>query len=327
MGVPLRSLKMKYLAIAAALLVAAAVAAALMVRSSSDAMNGYSPVKVERGDITIEILSTGVVSPENRLEIKPPIAGRVEEVLVNEGEDVKKGQVLARMSSTERAALLDAASARGNEELKRWQEFYRAAPIMAPIDGMIIARNVEPGQSFTTADAVFVMSDRLTVKAQVDETDIADIKLGQRADIVLDAYPDHHMTSVVDKIAYDATTISNVTTYIVDVLPDETPEFMRSGMTANVRFLVTSNEGVLTLPAGAVSTSEGKNTVLTPASGPMGQPVERMIEVGSSNGKLVEIKSGLSEGDIVLAPQSKKGAARTGGTTSPFTPVRPGRSR
>ena len=327
MGVSLRSLKMKYLAIAAALLAAAAIAAALMVRSSSDAKNGYSPVKVERGDITIEILSTGVVSPENRLEIKPPIAGRVEEVLVNEGEDVKKGQVLARMSSTERAALLDAASARGNEELKRWQEFYRAAPIMAPIDGMIIARNVEPGQSFTTADAVFVMSDRLTVKAQVDETDIADIKLGQRADIVLDAYPDHHMTSVVDKIAYDATTISNVTTYIVDVLPDETPEFMRSGMTANVRFLVTSNEGVLTLPAGAVSISEGKGTVLTPASGPMGQPVERRIEVGSSDGKLIEIKSGLSEGDIVLAPQSKRGAARSGGTASPFTPIRPGRSR
>nr|HPM41631.1 efflux RND transporter periplasmic adaptor subunit [bacterium] len=235
------------------------------------------------------------------------------------------GQVLARMSSTERAALLDAASARGAEELKRWQEFYRAAPIMAPIDGTIIARNVEPGQSFTTADAVLVMSDRLTVKAQVDETDIADIKLGQRADIVLDAYPDHHMPSKVDAIAYDATTINNVTTYIVDVLPDETPPFMRSGMTANVRFAVSSKEGVLTLPVGAVTTKGGKSTVLTPPASPVGKPEERKIKIGESDGRLVEIASGLSEGDLVLAPRSKKG--RSDATSSPFSPFRPGRTR
>ena len=325
MGISLRSIRTSYLVTAAAILAALALAAFLLLRNSSNSTDGYEETKVERGAINIEILATGVVSPENRLEIKPPIAGRVEEVLVEEGQDVKKGEVLAKMSSTERAALLDAATARGPNELRRWQEFYRPAPIMAPIDGTIIARNVEPGQSFTTADAVFVMSDRLTVKAQVDETDIAEIKLGQRADIVLDAYPDEHMPSVVDKMAYDATTVNNVTNYIVDVLPDETPEFMRSGMTANVRFLISSKEGVLTLPTAAVTTKGGKKSVLVPPSGPVGKPTQREIEVGASDGRMVEIISGLSEGDLVLAPQSNR--SQGGGTSNPFSPFKTRRGR
>src|SRR5262249_54993338 len=146
----------------------------------------------------------------------------------------KKGQVMAWMSSTERAALLDAASARGEDELKQWEELYRPTPILAPIPGTVIARNVESGQTFTVSDAVLTMSDRLTVKAQVDETDIAQIALKQRASIVLDAYPQEKLDAIVDQIAYDAKTVNSVTTYVVDVLPRNTPKFMRSSMTANV---------------------------------------------------------------------------------------------
>ena len=79
----------------------------------------YEPTKVTRGGLQVSILATGAVSPENRLEIKPPIAGRVEQVLVEEGQMVKKGDILAWMSSTERAAVLDAARAQGE---KRNQE-------------------------------------------------------------------------------------------------------------------------------------------------------------------------------------------------------------
>lgn len=84
----------------------------------------YKEAPVTNGTIAITILSTGTVQPENRLEIKPPIAGRVDKVLIHEGEHVKKGQILAWMSSGERAALLDAARADGPEEVKRWTEMY-----------------------------------------------------------------------------------------------------------------------------------------------------------------------------------------------------------
>lgn len=274
---------------------------------------------VTRGDIHVIITATGTVSPENRLEIKPPIAGRVEDVKVNEGETVEKGQLLAWMSSSERAALLDAAQARGPDELKRWKEFYRPTPILSPIHGTIILRNVEPGQSFTTQEAILVISDRLTVKAQVDETDIGTIKLGQAADISLDAYPKKSFSAVVDQIAFDAKNVNNVTTYVVDVLPKNPPDFLRSGMTASVNFETASHTNVLTLPLEAIRTSEGHSRVLL-RSEKSKIPTPHDVTLGLDDGQKAEIISGLSEGDLVLIPPKKLSNSATK-TTSPFSPM------
>lgn len=280
----------------------------------------FKEVKPNRGDLVVSILSTGVVQPENRLEIKPPIAGRVETVLVDEGKRVKKGQVLAWMSSTERAALLDAARAKGPDELKHWEELYRATPILAPINGMIISRNTEAGQTFTGQDPIFVMSDRLTIKAQVDETDIAQIKLHQKADVILDAYPGQTFDANVDQIAYDAKTVNNVTTYIVDVLPEETPAFLRSGMTANVTFYVAEKTNVMVLPNDAIKAEDGDFYVMLKPAKPGESPKKQEIETGITDGKRTEIISGLNESDIVLVTQYK-GRAKNSGQSSPFSPM------
>ncbi|MEI6805360.1 MAG: biotin/lipoyl-binding protein [Myxococcaceae bacterium] len=114
----------------------------MQYRKKSHVEVTYQEIKVERGDIVVTVLATGTVAPENRLDIKPPVAGRIEEVLVLEGQKVKKGQILAWMSSTERAALIDAARSIGPAEVKKWEENYKRTPIMAPINGMIIVRNV-----------------------------------------------------------------------------------------------------------------------------------------------------------------------------------------
>lgn len=306
---------------AAALLVLIAVAAYAYVQRRETAPT-YRELPVERGNIAVTILSTGTVQPENRLEIKPPIVGRVEQVLVAEGQRVAKGQILAWMSSSERAALIDAARAQGPAELKRWEELYRPTPIMAPIAGTIIQRNVESGQTFSATDAVFVMSDRLTVKAQVDETDIAQIRLKQTATIVLDAYPAQSVPAQVDQIAYDAKTVNNVTTYIVDVLPRTTPSFMRSGMTANVTFEVATRNNVLTLANDAIKMiGDNERAVLLKTAGDA-KPSLRKIQVGITDGKRSEIIAGLSEGDVVMVAD-KKGRQRSGGGTNPFSPMSP----
>ena len=259
-----------------------------------------------------------MVQPQNRLEIKPPVAGRVDQVLVVEGQKVSKGQVMAWMSSTERAALIDAARARGPEEVKRWEEIYRPTPILAPINGTVILRNIEPGQTFTGNDAVFVLSDRLIVMAQVDETDIASIRLRQRANIVLDAYPDSPFMGQVDQIAYDATTVNNVTTYNVEVLPDKVPDFMRSGMTANVSFIAAKHEGVLLIPADAVKSRAGHTYVLVPPQKPNGAPLEKEVKLGLSDGKRVEVLNGVAEDQRLLVTRLQTGA--NGAGANPFSP-------
>lgn len=286
--------------------------------------NGESrTVRVTRGDLELSVLTTGDVRPRNRLELKPPLPGRVERILVREGDRVKKGDVLAWMSSTDRAALLDAARAKGPAELARWEDLYKPAPLVSPLSGRVIARNVEPGQTVTSSDAVLVLSDRLIVKAQVDETDMAQIRLGQRVRIVLDAFADNPLSARVEHIAFEAKTVSNVTIYEVDVLPDEPPAYLRSGMTANLTFHVDEKKGVLLLPAVAVKTG-ATPSVLTP--GPKGKPQTRTVETGLSNGKMVEIRSGLVEGDAVVVDDGlPPSAAKV--KTSPLSPVmrRPGR--
>ena len=243
-------------------------------------------------------------------------------MLVDEGKRVHKGQILAWMSSTERAALLDAASAKGPAEVKQWEEMYKPTPILAPINGTIILRNVEAGQGFTTTDAILVMSDRLTVKAQVDETDIAQIALKQDAKIVLDAYPGKTIDARVDQIAYEAKTVNNVTNYVVDVLPLETSETMRSGMTANVTFGVAAKDDALLVPVDAIKTREGSSYILVPNPQSGEPPIERKIETGLTDGKRTEVTSGLAEGDTVLVPEFKLGGAKN--QANPFAPSMPG---
>lgn len=288
-------------------------------KDSTSTETSYAEYTVGPGNIKVQILSTGVIQPENKVEIKPPIAGRVEKVLVKEGQRVKKGQILAWMSSTERAAMLDAASSKGPQEVKEWEEMYRATPILAAINGTIIQKKIESGQTFTTTDAILVMSDRLTVKAQVDETDIAKIKLHEKAMITLDAYPEDKIEAIVDQIAFDATTVNNVTTYIVDVLPKVEHPNMRSGMTANVVFEVDSREGVLVVPADAVKTEGENNTVLMRNPNDKTKMVERVVEMGITDGKKTEIISGLLAGDKILVQEFKIKDKKSGG--SPFSPA------
>jgi len=301
-------------------LAAGAVAAAYYWKSDGERAPQYREVRATRGDIEMTVPSSGIVQPRNRLEIKPPIPGRVEQVLVEEGQTVKRGTVLAWMSSSERAALLDAARAKGLEEVQRWEELYRATPILAPIDGTLILRNVEPGQSFTSADAVFVMSDRLIVVAQVDETDIGLIKLRQPARIELDAYPGQPFDGRVDQIAYDAKTVSNVTTYAVDVLPRKVPPFMRSGMTANIVFRLATRSGVVLVPSDAVRTSDGRAVVLVPGADGA-TPQEREVQTGLSDGKRVEIVAGVNEGETLLVAQLKT-TKRDNARSNPLNPYR-----
>jgi len=257
---------------------------------------------VKRGNIMAQLPTTGVVIPRNNLSIKPPVAGRIEQVLVEEGQRVRKGEVIAWMSSSERAALLDAALAKGAEEVKYWQDVYKPAPIVAPLDGFITKRNMQPGQFFSQSDDVMVMADVLIVEAQVDETDIGRIKLKQQSTIVLDAYPDQKIAGQVEKIAYQSDTVNNVTIYRVDVLPQKVPSFFRSGMSATVNFTMDERLDVLSLPINAIKKTGGRSFAFVQENG----KVKAMqVKTGLENTENIELISGLAEGQEVVIPTTK----------------------
>lgn len=279
-------------------------------------------VSVTRGNIESSIPATGTVMPRNRLEIKPPVAGRIDSVLAQEGQQVSKGEILAWMSSLERATLIDAARAKGETEVKRWEEMYKPTPIIAPINGFIIQRSVEPGQTFTSSDTVLVMADKLIVKAQIDETDIGRIKLGQKVGIILDAYPKEKINGEVEHIAYESRVVSNVTVYEVDVIPNVVPDFFRAGMSATVNFSQSERENVLLLPIKAVK-KRGKNSYVFKVKKEGEKPEPIQVETGLENSDNIEIVSGLVEGDRAAIPteeMTKQLSSRRGGPPqfSPF---------
>ena len=276
------------------------------------------------GSIESIISSTGTVLPKNRLEIKPPVSGRVEQLLVAEGQKVKAGTTLAWMSSTERAALLDAAAGQGEEKLAYFKEVYKAIPLISPIDGEVIVAKTQPGQTVTTSDAVVVLSDRLILRAQVDETDIGKVKDGQRAEIFLDAYPDTRIRAVVDHIYYESKTVNNVTIYEVDLMPEEVPEFFRSGMNATVNFITASKDKTLLVPLEAVQQDKGQAYVLVKQPDAE-EPVRTQVKLGISDEKNAEVLSGISAEDTLVVRSKKYALPKSNSGTNPFMPSRPRR--
>jgi macrolide-specific efflux system membrane fusion protein len=253
------------------------------------------------------VTTTATVLPQNRLEIKPPVNGRVDQILVVEGQQVKAGQIVAWMSSTDRAAILDAARSQGPEVFKKWEDTYKPTPIMSSLTGGVILRNVVIGQTVDAATVIYALADTLITYAQVDESDIGKIHLGQKARIVLDAYPNRPVEGKVFDILFEGKNVSNVITYGVKVRPVKVPAFFRSQMTANVSFEIMRKENVLTLPAYVVRTqSDGTKVVSLPApEKSKSGTVTREVKTGIENDDLIEIVSGLSEGDKVLLPQGK----------------------
>lgn len=306
-----------YLAVA----IAVAIAFLLIKIKGRPSQEIVHDIRPAIGTIQTVITSTAIVQPQNRLEIKPPINGRIDEILVKEGEDVKAGQTLVWMSSTERAALLDAARARGPDEMKYWEGVYKPTPLISPIDGEVIVSTDEPGQVVTSADAVVVLSDRLIVQAQVDETDIGKVRIGQDALIGLDAYPAIKVRGKVDHIYYESKIVNNVTIYQVDILPDEVPDVFRSGMSATVNIVETSKKDILTIPIEAVRHGKDGSFVFV-RRGIMRKPVTQKVELGISDEKNVEIGSGISADDtIVITTQRYTPSSGQKSGTSPFMPA------
>ena len=200
------------------------------------------------------------------------------------------------------------------------------AYIYSPVDGVIVTRNVDPGQpvaaSFQAPELFTVARDlkEMQIEVSVSEADIGKIKEGQEVDYTLDGYPDEVFKGKVTQVRISPTTVSNVVTYTVVVGVDNDELKLKPGMTANVSIITQKKEDVLCVPTIALK--------FTPAAkGEMkryekqgvwvlkkGKPVRIDVETGVSDDTYTEIKnSDLREGDKVIISSGNSKSAKTGG--------------
>lgn len=204
------------------------------------------------------------------------------------------------------------------ESLQRAQTNLGYATITSPIDGVILSKSVEEGQtvaaSFNTPE-LFVIAQDLTnmrVIADIDEADIGGVKEGQRVSFTVDAFPDDHFEGQVTQVRQQATTESNVVTYEVVISAPNNDLKLKPGLTANVTIYTLEKNDVLAAPAKAlrfqpneaflqkgetIDDCEGDHKVWT-KEGTVFKA--HKVEIGTTNGIMTEIVSGIKEGTEVL---------------------------
>ena len=211
--------------------------------------------------------------------------------------------------------------------------------ITAPVDGIVISRSVDVGQTVAasmSAPTLFVIAKDLSemqVKASIDEADIGRIKAGQAVSFRVDAYPRDVFTGSVSQVRLEPTIAQNVVSYvtIIDVPNKELK--LKPGMTANVTVEVARADGVLRVPNAALrfrpveQTAERRGPAVWVQSEGQLQPIR--VRPGITDGTMTAIVEGeLAENAQVITGQVVSGAEAAAQTTrSPFMPQRPGGNR
>ena len=192
------------------------------------------------------------------------------------------------------------------------------ATITAPIDGVVLAKKVEEGQtvaSAMTTPTLFIIAQDLTdmrVIADIDEADIGGVKEGQRVTFTVDAFPEDTFNGSVTQVRQQATTESNVVTYEVVISARNDELKLKPGLTANVTIFTAEKNNVLAVPSKALRfqpteamLAEDESIEPVEAEQKVWQLKDKVfkaiaVKTGTTNGTLTEIVSGLKEGDEVI---------------------------
>lgn len=225
------------------------------------------------------------------------------------------------------------------------------AEIYSPIDGIVISREVEVGQTvvssmnvanlYTIADL-----DNMQVVGNVDEADIGQVKVGQPVTFSVDAYPDELFNGEVTQVRLNPTEESNVVTYEVVVATSNPQHKLIPGLTANLTIYTMRKENVLLLPNNVFTfTPRNDEDMLQSAAAPKdtglkdsqkciwvvkdGNLVPTVVTTGVSNGLKTEILSGIDSNAVVAMGYSENAtnSGQQGGEKSPFAPQPPGRNK
>jgi HlyD family secretion protein len=399
------------------LVVAVLVATFFIVRPKKVAVDN---IKIETstakvGTISKTVTATGTLEAISTVEVGTQVSGIVKNIFVDFNSYVKKGQLLAKLDTTNLAAAMDQSRAtleNAKAELDYQQANYnRLSPlnekklisqsdydqtvynlnkakasynnalaqhrknqinldyalIYSPIDGIVLNRAVEEGQtvaaSFNTPTLFTIANDltQMKVEANVDEADIGQIKQGQRVEFTVDAYPDLTFGGEVTEVRLQPTITNNVVTYTI-VISAQNPDYkLMPGMTAETNIYVLEKKDLLVVPSKALRFSPEEKLLWSYMSSqpkpemPKSEATLGMPEIGSSQenaGKVVwvkndsilrpvtvetgldddiniEITAGLKPGDEVILSMEEQTVEveKTAATGNPFMPRPPGAAK
>ena len=197
--------------------------------------------------------------------------------------------------------------------LKQLEEQLSYTTIVAPMDGVILSRDVEMGDAVSSilvlgSTATLVMTEgdinQVYVQGKVDEADIAHVYMNQPARIKVESFRDRVFNGKVTKIAPLGVEKDNVTTFEVRVSIDNPGGELKANMTANAEILLDEHKKVLTVPENAVTYDNQKNAFVQIPDKSQKEGFRKIpVKVGLSNGSVTEIASGLKEGDQVVLQQ------------------------
>ncbi|MCR5696052.1 MAG: efflux RND transporter periplasmic adaptor subunit [Marinilabiliaceae bacterium] len=239
-------------------------------------------------------------------------------------------------------------------ELTKARTNLNYATIYSPIDGVVLSKAVEEGQTVNAGmntPTLFTIAEDLTkmrVIADIDEADIGEVVEGQRVEFTVDAYPNDVFEGSVQQVRLEPTTTSNVVTYEV-VISAENPDLkLKPGLTANITIYTLEKNNVLTISSKALRFNPSTYTetiedlklnkldssrinqksvwVFTSPK----ELTERAITLGVSNSVNYEVVSGLTDNDLVVVGQKDMtpvAAAQSAGLSSPFAPKHPGNNK
>lgn len=175
-------------------------------------------------------------------------------------------------------------------------------PIVAPYDGVISDISVSSGDSVNASQQLMTIFDdkNLFTKISVDETDLANLKVGQKADIKVNAFPDVKFTGVIKDISQQGTYSNGVSNFDVTISFDDIHD-TKVGMSTEATIVTASKENILAVPVEAVKEIKGEKYVLVFKDNTT--PTLQKVELGISNGRMVEITNGLVAGQEIELPQ------------------------
>ncbi|WP_119421940.1 efflux RND transporter periplasmic adaptor subunit [Desertibaculum subflavum] len=297
----------------------------------------FGPVRVQAvrpqpGPAVEAVYGTGTVEPVVMFPVAPKLAGRLRQLMVDEGSTVREGQVLAELDNRELSASVREWEARVNyseSQYRRAEDLYKnrvgseaardqarnelataraslerarslvaEMTLAAPVDGVIIRRDGEIGELIQAADPIFWMSccGALRITAEIDEEDIRRVRAGQKVLVRADAFPDRVFEGRVAEITPKGDAVAR--SFRVRIaLPNETP--LMIGMTADTNIVVAERANALLVPATAVS--DGKLWLVRD-----GRAVRQAVTVGVAGDSQVEIRSGIGADDLIVVQPGER---------------------